>query len=111
VVLIEAREPAVGRTRLGLSLRGTLARRDGARLLLDAGPTLDVWSPDGSESRSSAGASARLALEMNAGPALIENAVGLGLSKGPLDAADLPEGYERSTLRTLTVTIAARFGL
>lgn len=110
-VVIEPQEPAVGRTRLGLALRGTLARRDGARLILDAGPTLDVWSPDGSGSRSSAGAAARLALEMDAGPVMLENALGFGLSKGPLDAADLPEGYERSTLRTVTVTIAARIGL
>lgn len=111
VLLIEPREPAVGRTRVGLSLRGTLARRDGVRVLLDGGPTLEIWSPDGSESRSSAGAGARLALEMNAGPVTVENAVGVGLSKGPLDAGDLPEGYERRTLRTITFTIAARFGL
>lgn len=111
VVLIEPREPAVGRTRFGISVRGTVVRREGARLLLDAGPTLDLWGPDGSDTRSSAGVSVRLALEMQAGPARIENAIGFGLSKGPLEEADLPEGYERQTMRTLTVTIAARFGL
>lgn len=110
-VMIEPREPSVGRTRFGFALRGTLARRDGARLVLDAGPTLDLWSPDGSASRSSPGAGARLALEMHAGPVSIENAVGVGVSKGPLDTDDLPEGYERRTLRTITVTFAARFGL
>ena len=110
-VVIEPQEPAVGRTRLGLALRGTLARRDGARVVLDAGPTLDIWSPDGSESRSSAGAAARIAVEMDAGPVTVENALGFGVSKGPLEASDLPEGYERKTLRTVTITIAARIGL
>lgn len=111
VVVIEPQEPAVGRTRLGLSLRGTLARREGARLILDAGPTLDIWSPDGSSSRSSAGVAARLGLEMDAGPVSVENAVGIGVSKGPLEPADLPEGYEPTSLRTITFTIAARIGL
>jgi hypothetical protein len=111
VVMIEPQEPAVGRTRLGLSLRGTLARRQGARLILDAGPTLDIWSPDGSDSRTSLGAAARMGLEMDAGPVSVENAVGFGLSNGPLDVADLPEGYERTTMRTITFTIAARIGL
>ncbi len=111
VVVIEPQEPAVGRTRLGLSLRGTLARREGARLILDAGPTLDIWSPDGSDSRSSAGAAARLGLEMNAGPVSVENTVGFGVSKGPLEPADLPEGYEQTSMRTITFTIAARIGL
>jgi hypothetical protein len=111
VLLIEPREPAVGRTRVGLSLRGTIARRDGVRLFLDGGPALEIWSPDGSESRSSAAAGARLALEMDAGPVTVENAVGVSLSKGPLDEEDLPEGYERRTMRTVSVTIAARFGL
>ena len=111
VVLIEPQEPAVDRTRLGLSIRKVLIRGDGARLTLDAGPTLDIWSPDGSDSRSSAGAAARLALETHAGPVAIENALGFGVSKGPLDAGDLPEGYERSTMRTITITIGARFGL
>jgi hypothetical protein len=48
---------------------------------------------------------------MHAGPVSIENAVGVGISKGPLDSEDLPEGYERRTLRTITFTFAARFGL
>lgn len=111
LVVIEPQEPTVGRTRLGLSIRGTLAQRERARLILDAGPTLDIWSPDGSSGRSAAGAAARLGLEMDAGPISVENGVGFGVSKGPLDVADLPEGYERSTMRTITFTIAARIGL
>lgn len=111
VVVIEPQEPAVGRTRLGLSLRKVLARSDGARVTLDAGPTIDIWSPDGAESRSSAGAAARLGLETTAGPVTVENALGFGVSKGPLDASDLPEGYERNTMRTITITIAARIEL
>ncbi len=110
-VTIEPQAPAVDRTRLGLSLRTTLARASGARVILDAGPTLDIWSPDGSASRSSAGATARLAVETHAGPVTVENALGFGLSKGPLDEEDLPEGYDRSTMRTITITIAAKFGL
>lgn len=111
VVVIEPQVPAVDRTRVGLSVRTTLARGERARVVVDAGPTLDIWSPDGSDSRSSAGASARLALETSAGPVAVENALGFGLSKGPLDAGDLPEGYERNTMRTITITIAARIGL
>ena len=76
-----------------------------------AGPALDNWSVSGEDGRTVAGAEAGLALQLPAGPVVLENVLGFGWSAGPFRAAELPAGYRRQRLRAVTVGIGIRFGL
>jgi len=111
VVMFETISADVGRTRLSLLARRTIGHLGRARLSLGAGPTLDIWSPDGADSRTAAGAAAQLILELDAGPFTLENGIGAGFSAGPLETADLPDGYEKRSIRTVAMRVAARFSL
>ena len=110
-VTVQAHTPTLSRTRLALGARLLVARLGEARLSLGAGPTLDIWSPDGSDARSRTGAAAQLVLAMRAGPVTFENALAGSISASPFEPADLPDGYARRTMRALAVSISARFGL
>src|SRR5690606_23155647 len=66
-VNIETAAAGLSRTRLSLLARRTIGHLGHARLSLGAGPTLDIWSPDGADSRTAAGAEAQLSLALDAG--------------------------------------------
>jgi hypothetical protein len=110
-VMVEAQAPAVVRSRLGVAAGRQVARLGTGRLTVEGGPTLDVWSSDRSESRSRVGGTLRLVLGVDAGPFALEQSIGAGISASPLEAHELPEGYGRRAMRTIVVSLAARFGL
>ncbi len=75
-----------------------------------AGPTFDVWHAD-DKWRPRLGAQARLALTAPVGSLLLENYLGYSLSGSPFDDDEVPPGFERTTLKAISVGIELRWRL
>jgi hypothetical protein len=100
-----------GRTGLALTLGRQLARTASASVFAGAGLRLDGWTLPEDVLHWRAGTEAHLALRFGSGSVSLEDRVTIGISASPFDTADLPEGYERSALRWMSVEIGLRVGL
>ncbi|HET7109319.1 MAG TPA: hypothetical protein VFI41_00490 [Gemmatimonadales bacterium] len=100
-----------GRTGLAFLLGRTLSRAGSASVIAGAGVRLDAWSLPEEEHRWRAGGEVHAALRFDAGALAIENRLTVGLSGSPFDAADLPGGYRRETLKWMEVGLGVRVGL
>lgn len=112
-IAVQDRTTGLGRARLTLAVTRRLTRVGAGELEIRAGPTLDHWSIDEEESdgRTVGGGEAALALSLPAGPVRIENTLGFGWSAGPFRTEELPAGYRRQGLRTVTAGVGIRFRL
>lgn len=102
-MVVRERVATFARFRVQAVVARRLATAGGTDVLLGAGPTYDHWSLDGEDGRSRWGAEARLTLRHRLGRVALENIVAYGWSPGPFAADELPPGYERRSLRTLTL--------
>ncbi|HEU4699195.1 MAG TPA: hypothetical protein VFS40_08445 [Gemmatimonadales bacterium] len=110
-LLVRARSATLERLRLAPLLGRRLTGLSTGGLWLQAGPTLDFWSLDGSEDRTVVGAQGRLALRLPMGRFELENVVAYQWSPGPFRAGELPPGYARRALRAVAVGANLRLGL
>ena len=100
-----------GRTGLAFLLGRTLSHAGSASVVAGAGLRLDTWSLPEEEHRSRAGGEVHAALRFDAGALAVENRLTIGLSGSPFDAADLPDGYRRNSLKWMEVGVGVRLGL
>jgi hypothetical protein len=102
-VLVREQVASLTRFRLQAMLGRRLATLGATDVVAGVGPTMDRWSYGGDEGRTVWGGEARLTLRHRLGRFSLENVVGFGVSSGPFRADELPPGYERRSLRTLTL--------
>ena len=110
-VAVLAREASLSRLRWLMLAGRRVARMGNASVRASAGPALDVWSPAGAASRTRVAAVARLGFRLDAGSVTLEHAVAVSVSRSPLGAAELPDGYRGSALRMVEVGLGLRLRL
>lgn len=110
-VAVQDRTEEFDRARLTAMVIRHLGRPGAGTLELRLGPTVDGWSIGGKDVRGTIGGEAQLAIDFPAGPVKLEQVLGIGWSSSPFRSAELPEGYRRSILRTMTVAMGVRFVL
>lgn len=111
VSVLELSALSFGRSGLAFSLARTVSHAGPASVIAGAGLRMDGWTLPEDEQRWRAGGELHAALRFDAGAVVLENRLTLGLSGSPFDAADLPDGYTRHTLRWMEVGLGVRVGL
>ena len=109
-VSVEARDASLTRLRWRLGVSIPVLRLGEARMAAIAGPALELWSPRGADPRMRAAGTARIELELDAGPFAVRNSLGLALTASPLNAGELPSDYRRTLLRTVEAAVGVRLG-
>jgi hypothetical protein len=102
-VLVREQVASLTRFRIQAILGRRLATVGASDVVIGGGPTMDRWSYGGDAARTVWGGEARLTLRHRLGRVSLENVVAYGVSSGPFHADELPPGYERRSLRTLTL--------
>ena len=108
---VVARDATISRARLRLMAGRRVARLGQAEVWASAGPSLERWSPRGAGARNRAGAGAGVRLRLDAGPFVLEHAVTVGIARSPLEANELPNGYELRPVRAAEIGLGVRIGL
>jgi hypothetical protein len=107
VVAIRDRTADLSRYRAGVAVERRLARPRQGHLSFGVEPSLDLWSLDG-ETRTRAGLQAGLTLRLPLGTLELEQRIIVGVSRSPLEAADLGGAFERRSLRMLGFGVGVR---
>ncbi len=109
-IAVQERTQQLERIRLALTVARRIADVGAGALELRASPALDHWSVEGHDGRTVGGGEMALALQLPASVAMIENVIGVSWSPGPFHRDELPTGYRRQRLRTITMGVGIRFG-
>jgi hypothetical protein len=95
----------LSRYRLAPGVERRVAGVGAGELALGLAVPLDLWHAS-SNTRARLGAEGRVALRLPLGKLGLENRLAFGLSGSPLDAEDLGDGFERSSLTWLAFGVA-----
>ncbi len=100
VIVVRDQTLDLSRYRLAPGIERRVTGVGAGELTAALATTLDIWRASG-DTRPRLGAEARLALRLPLGKLALENWLAFGLSASPLDAEDLGDGFERSSLSWL----------
>ncbi|MBA3658074.1 MAG: hypothetical protein H0W67_00570 [Gemmatimonadales bacterium] len=110
-IMVQSRSQSFTRTRLMTAVGVPLTHVGRGALLVRLGPTVDAWALEGGETTTLFGGAGQLALRVPAGRLGVELGLGYAISESLFNTSDLPGGYERQSLRALSLETALRFGL
>jgi hypothetical protein len=100
VIVVRDQTLDMSRYRLAPGIESRVTGVGAGELTAALATTLDIWRASGN-TRPRLGAEARLALRLPLGKLALENRLAFGFSGSPLDAEDLGDGFERSSLSWL----------
>ena len=98
------------RGRVGARLSRPMMRRGAAELRAGGGIFLETWIT-ADEARPVASAEGSLSVRFAAGRMALENGLAITYSRSPIEAADVPDGYDQRALSSVALVARLTFGL